>query len=241
MKPVVIYTKEEASRNAFAAEKLCRGLGAELQTSDYDGAAAFVVNRTNDYRVAQRFEARGIRVLNSSGFSRLANDMVELSRFQSGTFEFHPTSFDLTEIVRRIVISFEQKIVAKNIEIDMDIPDVLNIFADRDSIFRVVYNLTDNAVKFTNQNGRMSFKITQNSSNAVMSIENSGTPIPPDEAKNVFERFYKLDKSRSENKHGAGLGLYIAKTIITAHKGVISVSSKENEFTAFKITIPIGI
>lgn len=74
MKPVVIYTKEEASRNAFAAEKLCRGLGAELQTSDYDGAAAFVVNRTNDYRVAQRFEARGIRVLNSSGFSRLAND-----------------------------------------------------------------------------------------------------------------------------------------------------------------------
>ena len=170
--------------------------------------------------------------------SRLANDMVELSRFQSGTFEFHPTSFDLTEIVRRIVISFEQKIVAKNIEIDMDIPDVLNIFADRDSIFRVVYNLTDNAVKFTNQNGRMSFKITQNGSNAVMSIENSGTPIPPDEAKNVFERFYKLDKSRSENKHGAGLGLYIAKTIVGRHGGDIYATSLPDG-TRFTFTLPV--
>ena len=170
--------------------------------------------------------------------SRLANDMVELSRFQSGTFEFHPTSFDLTEIVRRIVISFEQKIVAKNIEIDMDIPDVLNIFADRDSIFRVVYNLTDNAVKFTNQNGRMSFKITQNGSNAVMSIENSGTPIPPDEAKKVFERFYKLDKSRSENKHGAGLGLYIAKTIVGRHGGDIYATSLPDG-TRFTFTLPV--
>ena len=170
--------------------------------------------------------------------SRLANDMVELSRFQSGTFEFHPTSFDLAEIVRRIVISFEQKIVAKNIEIDMDIPDVLNIFADRDSIFRVVYNLTDNAVKFTNQNGRMSFKITQNGSNAVMSIENSGTPIPPEEAKNVFERFYKLDKSRSENKHGAGLGLYIAKTIVGRHGGDIYATSLPDG-TRFTFTLPV--
>ncbi len=170
--------------------------------------------------------------------SRLANDMVELSRFQSDSFEFTPTSFDLTEVVRRIVISFEQKIVAKNIEIDMDIPDVLNIFADRDSIFRVVYNLTDNAVKFTNQNGRMAFKIVQNGSNAVMSIENSGTPIPPDEAKNVFERFYKLDKSRSENKHGAGLGLYIAKTIVGRHGGDIYATSLPDG-TKFTFTLPI--
>ncbi|MBE6988344.1 MAG: HAMP domain-containing histidine kinase [Ruminococcaceae bacterium] len=170
--------------------------------------------------------------------SRLANDMVELSRFQSDTFEFTPTSFDLTEVVRRIVISFEQKIIAKNIEIDMDIPDVLNIYADRDSVFRVIYNLTDNAVKFTNQNGRMAFKISQSGGKAVMSIENSGTPIPPDEAKNVFERFYKLDKSRSENKQGAGLGLYIAKTIVGRHGGDIYATSLPDG-TRFTFNLPI--
>ena len=170
--------------------------------------------------------------------SRLANDMVELSRFQSGTFEFNPTSFDVTEIVRRIVISFEQKIVEKNIEIDMDIPDVLNIIADRDSVFRVIYNLTDNAVKFTNHGGRMAFKIKQCSGNVKMSIENSGTPIPPDEAKNIFERFYKLDKSRSENKHGAGLGLYIAKTIVNKHGGDIYAEAM-TDGTKFTFTLPI--
>ena len=164
--------------------------------------------------------------------------MVELSRFQSDTFEFTPTSFDLTEVVRRIVISFEQKIVEKNIEIDMDIPDVLNIYADRDSVFRVIYNLTDNAVKFTNQNGRMAFKISQSGGKAVMSIENSGTPIPPEEARNVFERFYKLDKSRSENKHGAGLGLYIAKTIVGKHGGDIYATSLPDG-TRFTFNLPI--
>lgn len=74
MKPIVIYPKEEAERNAFAVDKLCRGLGAQLVTPDYDGEAAYVVNRTNDYRVAQRFEKRGLRVFNPSAFSRLAND-----------------------------------------------------------------------------------------------------------------------------------------------------------------------
>jgi len=74
MKPVVIYTEEEARRNAFAVRKLCDGLGAALVTPDYDGEAAYVINRTNDYRVGERFEARGIRVFNPSAFSRLAND-----------------------------------------------------------------------------------------------------------------------------------------------------------------------
>lgn len=74
MKPILIYSEEEAERNAFAVDKLCRGLGAQLVMPDYDGAAAYVINRTNDYRVAQRFEKRGIRVFNPSAFSRLAND-----------------------------------------------------------------------------------------------------------------------------------------------------------------------
>ena len=74
MKPILIYPKEEATRNAFAVQKLCAALGAVLVSPDYDGEAAYVINRTNDYRVAARFEQRGIRVFNPSAFSKLAND-----------------------------------------------------------------------------------------------------------------------------------------------------------------------
>ena len=74
MKPVLIYTKEEAKRNRFAADKICALTGARLVTPDYDGEALYVINRTNDFRVAERFEARGVRVFNPAAFSRLAND-----------------------------------------------------------------------------------------------------------------------------------------------------------------------
>lgn len=74
MKPILIYSKEEAARNVFAVEKICALLGAELKTPDYEGEAQYVINRTNDYKVAERFEKRGIRVFNPSAFSCLAND-----------------------------------------------------------------------------------------------------------------------------------------------------------------------
>lgn len=170
--------------------------------------------------------------------SRLANDMVELSRFQSGAGDFNITTFDFTEVVRRIIISFEQKIVEKNIDIEMDVPDRLKVSLDRDSIFRVIYNLTDNAVKFTNQGGKISFKVVQNSGKVRFSIHNTGVPLPPEEARNVFERFYKVDKSRSENKHGAGLGLYIAKTIINKHHGNIWAEGL-SDGTCFTFEVPV--
>ena len=74
MKPVLIYTPEEARRNAFAVNKITSALGAKLVTPDFDGEADFVINRTNDYKIAEKFESRGIRVFNSSEFSRIANN-----------------------------------------------------------------------------------------------------------------------------------------------------------------------
>lgn len=172
--------------------------------------------------------------------ARLANDMVELSRFQSGAIDLNYTTFDLSEIVCRVIFSFEQKINEKNIEVEMDIPDTLMVAADRDAVFRVVYNLTDNAVKFTEQNGKMTFSIKQTGGRVVVSVENSGEPIPPNEARNVFERFYKLDKSRTESRNGAGLGLYIAKTIVNKHGGDIFATSLPHS-TRFTFDLPLKV
>lgn len=104
MKPILIYTEEEAKRNAFAADKICSMLGAQLKTPDYCGDALYVINRTNDYRIGERFEKRGIRVFNPSAFSRLANDKQACYDFmeQNGV-EIMPTRYRTPPFVKKPV------------------------------------------------------------------------------------------------------------------------------------------
>jgi signal transduction histidine kinase len=109
---------------------------------------------------------------------------------------------------------------------------------DKDLIYQSVYNLVDNAIKFTDVGGKIDFQLAQDAENLIFTIENTGKGIPEKELPFVFERFYKIDKSRSDVKSSTGLGLYIVNKIVSAHKGKILVTSKENEFTAFKIILP---
>ena len=102
MKPILVYSKEEAERNAFAVEKICSETGAKLVLPDYDGEAAYVINRTNDYRVAERFEKRGIRVFNPSVFSRLANDKQACYDFmEKNGVEIMPTRYKGVPFVKK--------------------------------------------------------------------------------------------------------------------------------------------
>jgi len=102
MKPILIYPTEEAKRNAFAVEKLCGGLGARLVTPDYTGEAAYVINRTNDYRVAERFEKQGVQVLNSAAFSHLANDKQACYDFmEKNGVPIMPTRYAVPPFVKK--------------------------------------------------------------------------------------------------------------------------------------------
>jgi signal transduction histidine kinase len=107
-----------------------------------------------------------------------------------------------------------------------------------DSITQVVYNLLDNAVKFCPEGGELGVRITKTSQKAYIGISNSGQTIPPEELPLVFDRFHKLDKSRSENRDGWGLGLYIVKTLIGSHGEHISVTSRDGK-TTFTFTMPL--
>ena len=173
--------------------------------------------------------------------SRMVESMLSVSRLESKETELKLEPFDFKNQVLGIVISQEQRIEKKNIEIvGLDrLPDI-TLEADKDLIHRVVYNLVDNAIKFTNDGGKIEFDIKYNSNNMMFRIENTGKGIPQNELPYVFERFYKVDKSRSANKESTGLGLYIVKTIIKSHGGVITVSSVEDKFTAFEFNLPIG-
>ncbi len=173
--------------------------------------------------------------------SRMVESMLSVSRLESKETELKYEEFDFKEQLLQVVISQEQRIEKKKLEIlGLDrLPDI-TISADKDLIYRVVYNLVDNAVKFTNDGGKIEFEINYDASNLTFRIQNTGKGIPESELPYVFERFYKVDKSRSTNKESTGLGLYIVKTIIKNHGGVISVSSVENKFTAFEFSLPTG-
>lgn len=171
--------------------------------------------------------------------SRLVNGMLNMARLESGEFEISPQRFDFYELLCTIVISQEQRIEKQKLEIEgLDSINNTEVLADKDLIYQVVYNLVDNAIKFTDECGKIAFKLEQFEKNIVFTITNTGKGIPEKELPFVFERFYKVDKSRSAVKNSTGLGLYLVKTIVSAHKGSICVTSKENEFTEFKVTLP---
>ncbi len=171
--------------------------------------------------------------------SRLIESMLSMSKLESGEFTLNPEEFDLCQLICNIVVSQEQRIEQKHLNIEgLDSLDNLSLNADRDLIHQAIYNLVDNAIKFTPHNGEISFSLSKENKNICFIIKNSGIGIPQKDLPYVFERFYKVDKSRSAAKNSTGIGLYIVKTIITAHSGIINVTSKENEYTAFKIILP---
>lgn len=172
--------------------------------------------------------------------SRLVQSMLSMSKLESGEFVLKPELFDFRELLCTVVISREQNIEAAHISITgLDEIQSISLNADKDLIYQVIYNLVDNAVKFTNENGTVDFKVKADGKRMTFTITNTGKGIPEKELPYVFERFYKVDKSRSANKNSTGLGLYIVKTIVKAHGGTITAASSENKFTAFSVVLPI--
>ena len=173
--------------------------------------------------------------------NRLVRSMLDISQLQEqGTIpEEKKTRFDICECAGQVLITFEQKITAKELQVDVDFPELpLYTRACQDYITQVIYNLLDNAVKFCPANKTLGFRIKDGGGKIYISVSNEGQTIPPGELPLVFDRFHKLDKSRSENRDGWGLGLYIVRTLICSHGEDISVTS-ENGTTEFTFTLPL--
>lgn len=174
--------------------------------------------------------------------SRLVESMLNMARLESGEMTLKREAFDLSELLCTVAISQEQRIEQKNLEIlGLDSLKNVTVYADKDLMHQAVYNLVDNAIKFANKNGKIEFSVEGKNGICELKIKNTGKGIPEKDIPYIFERFYKVDKSRSASKNSTGLGLYIVKTIVNVHGGKVAVSSKENEFTSFKIALPIEI
>lgn len=171
--------------------------------------------------------------------SRLVVSMLNMSKIESGDLEMKPSNYDISDQIIHILLTFEQKIENKNIEIrGLDNLKPTYVVADPDMIYQAIYNLFDNAVKFTNENGYIAVLLTERNTDIEVSIKNSGEGIQQKELSKVFERFYKVDKSRSLDSKGAGLGLYIVKLMIEMHGGKVLAKSDSTETAEFTFTLP---
>lgn len=162
--------------------------------------------------------------------SRLVNQLLDISRLESGDRKFNFTNFDVAEVSRLILLSFEQKIDEKRLDVEFDAEeDAMFVNADKDAIYQIIYNLCHNAIKFASDGGKFRIKLHRTSGKKIkVSIFDQGQVISKEDAKHIFDRFYKTDKSRGLDKSGVGLGLYICKTIVDAHGETIQHEPHED-------------
>lgn len=171
--------------------------------------------------------------------NRLVTSMISLSKIDSGEITVKKAPFVIQDTVFNVLLGFEQEIEKNDFSIEgLDTEQDIIAFGDKDLIHQVIYNLVENAVKFTNHGGYIRFGFSHKNNKVYLYVENSGEGILPEDLRLVFDKFYKADKSRSINKKSMGLGLYIVRSIIHLHSGNITVESEPGKYCRFIFWLP---
>ena len=168
--------------------------------------------------------------------NKLVTDMSELSKLQSGIIEVRKDNFDLKECTNNVVLLLSKVITEKNIQLILDLDDCL-VYADEIKISQVIYNFLSNALKYSNDGGRIEVSLKTRGKQREIRVFNTGTPIPPEDREKIFDRFWRADPAHGRDTGGHGLGLAIAKSIVESHHGKIAVSSEDGRGSAFTVTL----
>ena len=172
--------------------------------------------------------------------TKLTNGLLQLNNLNNKGMFLDKTTFDINEIIRNTAASFEGTCSQKGIRLNLVLTgDKMYVNADMGKIQQVLYNLLDNAIKFSFQNSSIKIETTEKKSKLYVSVKDYGIGIPKDEIKLVWDRFYKSDSSRGKDKKGTGLGLSITKEIMRAHGENINLISTEGAGSEFIFTLPI--
>ncbi|MDR3207299.1 MAG: HAMP domain-containing histidine kinase [Oscillospiraceae bacterium] len=186
-------------------------------------------DKSEEYLGAIRDEVRRL--------SRLVSSMLGIARLQAGQTVPIRRTFDIVDLVCRTLLSFEGAVEKRGLRVETELPgEPVIVQADPDAITQVVYNLLDNAVKYSRERGCLWVSLIKRGGKLHVSVKNEGPTIPPDELPYVFERFHKADKSRGVDRASLGLGLYIVKTILGNMRESITVTS-EDGVTEFSFTL----
>ncbi len=174
----------------------------------------------------------------SERMTKLTNDLLYLARLDHNENNVMLSRVSFSEAAESVILLMEAVIFEKNINLDYDISPDIFVNGSSEQLKQLVMILLDNAVKYTQESGNIKISLTCESSDAVFTIRNSGEGISQEAQKQIFERFYREDKSRARESGGYGLGLAIANAIVTSCRGSICVNSQKNEYTEFIVKIP---
>lgn len=190
----------------------------------------------DDLSREQRNEYLDIIISESSRLAALATNVLNLSRVEKQTILANRAKFDLTEQVRRCVLLFENKWDQRRLHLTVELDEV-SLYGDEELLSQVWLNLIDNAVKFTPEGGSVEIRLTQQGGEARFVIRDDGYGISEDLQKHIFDKFFQGDASRAIL--GNGLGLSIARRIVTLHRGKIACQSREGAGTEFFVDLPL--
>jgi len=187
--------------------------------------------------------AATIRSLNEEAalLSRLVNELQELSLAEAGELKLVYQAENITTLIKQAVTPWQPKVAAKEISLSLDLPDNLPLVnIDWQRVNQVLHNLLENAVAYTHKGGTINVAATTQGDWVEVCVSDTGEGIPAEDLPNIFERFYRVDKSRARVTGGSGLGLTIAKRLVEAHGGKITVQSKLGKGSRFSFTLPIA-
>ena len=228
------------------AEKLRREFVAnvshELRTP-LTSVRTYAETLSDNHEIPREMEDEFLRVIinESDRMAKIVQDLLELSRFDSGTSVLSVESFSMERSVRDVYAAIALEAKKRNHELNLELEWRLpRINGDRARIEQVLMNIMSNALKYTPDGGRIDVSSGSSGGNIWVKIEDTGVGIPQDDLERVFDRFYRVDKARTRESGGTGLGLSIAKEIITKHGGDINIESAQGEGTSVTITLPIG-
>ena len=225
---------EELSANEYLHKEFVSNVSHEFGTpiTSIQGYAKLM--KRDSLTAEQRAEYAEIIISESARLSRLSSDLLKLSELENKGSISERTEFSLDEQVRSVIILLQHSWESKNISLDINL-DEIKYSGDEALLYQVWVNLISNAVRYTDKDGEIRITLEKKDA-AVFTVSDNGKGMTEEEAKNVFRRFYKADKSR--NSEGTGLGLAIARKIALLHGGDITVSSKESSGTTFTVKLP---
>ena len=227
--------KLEAFRKEFIAD-----VSHELKTPIF-AAQGFVHTlidgAVNDKNVRHKFLKKAAKSLD--GLDALVQDLLTLSQIETGDIKMHFEPIDLHKLSQEVVDQFEEKAEKKKIHLRLDDRhQKIMVYADWQRIVQVMTNLVSNAINYTPEGGSISISFEMGKKNVTTFVQDTGEGIPPQHLGRIFERFYRVDKSRSREKGGTGLGLAIVKHILEGHDSRAEVESKVGKGSVFSFKLP---
>ncbi|MGE5702301.1 MAG: sensor histidine kinase [Clostridia bacterium] len=168
----------------------------------------------------------------------LVTDLFEYTKVRNRGAHLNISRFDLAELIEQVAVGFRISAQEANLELQVETPrQRVEMHGDTEKLVRVLENLLSNAIKYGNKGTHIVIRVETDPAGAAFSVSNNGSPIPKESLPNLFERFYRVDASRSKETGGSGLGLAIAKSIVDLHHGTISATST-SEWTTFTVWLP---